>query len=195
MIQTSDALRVAVGPSQTYADLVRQVDAGSWRHTLAVPLFTALIIGACTSIAATGVASLPSIASGALCWSFVPVLQLVNGLLLCWRPPTPRVDRSKAIVLLFLAHLPWSIWLIAAALVFLWVPLTPAVVLALLWTTVVPLVWTAAILAAFCRSVLGCSARQATRRVLIHLASTLALMFLYAAVAVALWPRVLDAIS
>ena len=195
MIQTSDALRVAVGPTQTYADLVRLADAGPWRHTLAVPLLTALIIGACTSIAATGVASLPSIASGALCWSFVPVLQLVNGLLLCWRPPNPRVDRRTAIALLFLAHLPWSIWLIAAALVFLWVPLTPAVVLVLLWTVVVPLVWTAAILASFCRSVLGCSARQATRRALIHLASTLALMVLYAAAAVALWPRVLDAIS
>jgi len=123
------------------------------------------------------------------------MLQLVNGLLLWWRPPNPRVDRNKAIALLFLAHLPWSIWLITAALLFLWVPLIPAVVHALLWTTVVPLVWTAVILASFCRNVLGCSARQATTRVLIHLASTLALMFLYAAVAVALWPRVLEPIS
>jgi hypothetical protein len=39
------------------------------------------VIGVSTSVAATGAASLLSIASGALAWSFVPVIQLADGLL------------------------------------------------------------------------------------------------------------------
>ena len=195
MIESSDALRVAFRPRQTYTALVRQNGRGSWRRSAAVPLLTALVIGASTSIALSGVASLLSIASAAVCWSFVPAIQLANGLLLCRRPPDPRVDRVKAVELLFLAQVPWSMWLIAVALALLWVPAASAGVYAMLLAGMVPFMWTAVLVWSFCRTVLGSDAGGATGRTLIHASVTAAIMFIYITLAVALWPRIIQALS
>ena len=194
MIQSSEALSVALWPGQTYAALVRQDRGGSLRRAAAVPLLTALVIGTSTSIALTGVASLLSIASAAACWSFVPAIQIANGLLLCRRPPDRRLDRMKAIELLFLAHVTWSVWLIAVPLALLWSPAASANVYPMLLTGVVPFIWTAVLVVSFCRTVLGCTARQAAWRTLIYLGVTLTVIFFYIAWAVALWPRILQSL-
>jgi hypothetical protein len=193
--QPSDALRVAFWPHETYAGLTARPGPGSYLSAAAVPLLTALVIGVTTSVTLTGVASLSAIASGAACWSFVPVIQLANGLQLCRRSPGLRVDRVKAIELLFLAHVPWSIWLIAIALVLLWQPGAAIGEYATLLTGLVPFIWTAVLVWSFCRTVLGSATGDAVRRTLIHGCVTVAIMFIYIALAVALWPRILQAVS
>ena len=195
MIEPSAAARVAFWPRQTYAELHGEGRPGSWLRAAAIPLVTAVIIGVGTSIAATGVASLFSIASGALCWSFVPAIQLANGLLLCRRPPRGNGELARAVELFFLAHLPWSLWLIGVALVLLWLPLASTVVYLLLLSALVPLVWTGAILRSFSQTVLGCSPGQANGRALIYVGITLAVMFGYIFLAVGLWPRLVGAVS
>jgi hypothetical protein len=195
VIEPSTAARVAIWPRQTYAELHGEGQRGSWWRAAAIPLVTALVIGVSTSVAATGVASLFSIASGALCWSFVPLIQLANGLLLCRRPPRGSGGTARAVELFFLSHLPWSLWLIGITIVLLWVPLAGTAIYQLLLTAVVPLIWTGAILRSFCQTVLGCSAHQASRRTLNYLAITLFVIFVYVFLAVGLWPRIVGAMS
>jgi hypothetical protein len=195
VIRASTAARVAIWPNETYTELIHENRSASWWRALVVPLVTAVTIGASTTITATGVASLVSIGIGALSWSFVPVIQLANGLLLCRRPPRGPTDRARAIELFFQAHLPWSLWMIGVALVLLWRPQESMAIESLLQTTAVPIAWTGVIVRSFCVTVLGCSPGQASWRALVYLGITLAVMFMYLFLAVGLWPRIVGALS
>jgi hypothetical protein len=195
VIRASDALSVAIWPNRTYERLDYGPAGVSWRRACASVLLVAIVLGASTSIAATGVASLPSALSCTICWGFVAIVQLLNGLLLCRSAPNAKARGAQAIELLFLSHLPWSLWLIVAAVTALWIPLTPTVTLALTATALVPVVWTSALVASFCRTILGCSRAEAARRSVLHMAITLVLMLLYVNFAVALWPRLMSSLA
>ena len=148
----------------------------------------AVIVGASTAIAATGRITLSLVATGALWWSLVPVLQLATGLVLVagvGGGSLPlRLERY------FATHWPWSLWIVAFHATLL---LLPARWLGL-WLAAsgaIPLVWTAWLLRQFCRRELGLDARAAWRRVAVHQAITYAALVLAFWMAVALWPRIL----
>ena len=164
VIQSSDAVRVALAPTRAYSELVGQPHApSSWFHALAGPALYGLVLGAALSIAATHVASVVGVVSVALFWSFVPAVQLFTAWIVCRNPSVP-IELPRAIELFFLIHLPWSMWLIAAAAGTFWFAPGPTLVQGVVITALVPLVWTPVMIAAFCRAVLGCSVRDARRR-------------------------------
>ena len=77
---------------------------------------------------------------------------------------TRRVTFPRAIELLFAAHAPWSLWLVAAT-IFQTINPDPYIVIG---SGVVPMAITAVMLAAFGREVLGLSGREARIRVFAH---------------------------
>ena len=152
---------------------------------LARMALVALVIGTSVTVAATERLTLSMVISGSLGWAFVPLLQLLTGLLLVRGVPGGRMRQLERY---FATHWPWSIWIIAfnAAILLLPGHLTG------LWltaTAVVPLLWTVWLLMEFCRQDLALDSPIARRRVLLHQAVTYGLVVGYVSVAVALWPR------
>jgi hypothetical protein len=101
--------------------------------------------------------------------------------------PPRSIGRARAVELMFAAHGPWSLWLVAVAVVEL---LTPAMT-TVIASAIVPLAWTALLLQAFCREVLGLSPRQARSRVFAHQAFTILVVLVCIDLATGLSVRVL----
>ena len=189
MIQSSDAVRVALAPTRAYSELVAKPHApSSWFHALAGPALYGLVLGTALSIAATHVASIIGVVSVALFWSFVPAVQLFTAWIVC-RNPSVRIELPRAIELFFLTHLPWSMWLFAAAAGTFWLAPGPTLVQGVVVAALVPLVWTPVMIAAFCRAVLGCSVRDARRRTALHTAITWGVILFLSILADSTWAR------
>jgi hypothetical protein len=147
----------------------------------------ALVIGTSFTVAATERITVALVLAGAIGWSFVPVLQLLTGLLLVG---ATRRDRLFVLERYFDTHWPWSLWILAAHALFLMVPVTRAFGVWVAMTAAVPLIWTVALLTGYCHDVLQLSAAQARRRVALHQVVTYAIILAYINAAVALWPRI-----
>ena len=150
-------------------------------------LLVSLIIGTATAVAATGRVTVSLVGSGALGWSFVAVLQLLTGLILV---RGPRGERLRQLERYFALHWPWSLWILAYHAALLLLP-TRALGTWLALTGVVPMAVTARLLLQFTEAYVTLDRRAAIRRVVLHQAITYTLFLTYAAVAVALWSRVL----
>ena len=187
MTRLSNAARVALAPGATYGALAASRAHASWIQALAGPLITAVVLGTTLSVAATHVASLRAVIGVALFWSFVPAVQLFSAWTICRRPPRANVTLPRAIELLFLAHLPYSLWLVGFAAGSFAVPPGPALVNGLLASAVVPVVWTPLLIAAFGRAVLGCTPREARRRTIAHQAITWGVILALAILAYQPW--------
>ena len=116
MAGLSNEARLAIAPGATYAALIAARAHASWSRAIAGPLFGALVLGTALSIAGTHVASVSAVLGVGLFWSFAPAFQLLTAWTICRRAPRPRVTLPRAIELLFLAHLPYSLWLVTVAL-------------------------------------------------------------------------------
>jgi len=162
-------------PAFEYQRRVAEAPTGRWPRALLTPLLVALILGISTSIAGVGRVTVSLVLSSALCWSFVVMLQLATGLALIASAPSRRVDLPRAIELLFDGHGPWSIWL--ALLGFLHTIAASQSTMVL--STVGPFVWTAAILRAYTREVLGVPRGGALVRTLAHQALSAVLIIGY----------------
>jgi hypothetical protein len=176
-------------PAAEYRDQVKLSRAGSWRDALATPALVAVVIGVMTVMAATGRVTASLAISGVICWSFVPVLQLATAAAFI-RGRASDVSFARAIDLWFLAHAPWSIWILGIAV------LMPLMTVSLEWIIVgglVPTIWTAFVLAAFFREVGGHSRRAAIRRTLAHQALTWILILIYIELATATSTRIIGA--
>jgi hypothetical protein len=147
----------------------------------------ALVIGTSVTVSATERVTLSLVLAGTIGWSFVPVLQLLTGLVLIGDSSR---DRPKALDRYFATHWPWSLWILTVHAVILTTPLFRSVGFTLAITAGIPLIWTVRLLLGFCRSELGMDLRQARRRVGLHQAATYLLVLAYISFAVALWPRV-----
>jgi hypothetical protein len=178
----SDELQIALRPREAYARL-----DGSGRYILFYVLFMSLLIAACASVSATGRVTLALLASLSLSWMFVPLLHVLLAAALVFSAPARRVRRMRAMSLLLMGHAPWSLWLIAAALMTAsggYVLYHEALLLAL-----VPIALTARLVRAFCVEVLGSSARGALARALAHQTVTWGVAAVYLDRAVGLLPR------
>lgn len=152
---------------------------------LARMALVALVIGTSVTVAATERLTLSLVLSGSLGWVFVPLLQLLTGLLLVRGLPGGRMRQLERY---FATHWPWSIWILVFNAAVLLLPMR----LTGLWltaTAVVPMLWTVWLLMEFCRQDLALDSRMARRRVLLHQSVTYVLVVGYVSVAVALWPR------
>lgn len=189
MVKVSNAARVALAPNATYAALTASRASASWWRALSGPVLAALVLGTALSVAGTHVASVPGVIGVAIFWAFVPAVQLFTAWTVCRRPPSANVTLPRAIELLFLTHLPYSLWLIAFSMVTFMLAPGPALLYWLLATVVIPIAWTPRLIAAFSREVLGCAPREARRRAILHQGITWAVIAVLAILAAQPWVR------
>jgi hypothetical protein len=171
----SEALELMARPAREYRRRVGESRGAPWRQALAVPALLTLLLGIVTSAAATGRVVASLVVSQTICWSFVPALQLMTGSILIGSAGQRPVSFARAIELLFAAHGPWSLWLVAIATLQMLTP-NQNIVFA---STVAPAAWTAWILFAYSREVLALPSRRAWVRVIAHQAATALLILTY----------------
>ena len=187
----SDAMRLMRAPARQYRLRVAARRAAPWSRALTVPVLLVLMIGLLNSTAAVGHVAGLLVLDQIVSWSFVPALQLLTGMALIASAKTRLVTFPRAVELLFAAHGPWSLWLVAVTLLQTIYP-DPYVVVG---SGVAPLAASAFMLAAFAREVLGLSVRQARLRVMAHQAVTILLIAIYIELATRLSVRILGAVT
>ncbi len=186
----STGLRLALAPAREFDSLAAARRDATWRAALAGPARSLATIGVLVSIATTGRLTLELAATLAAAWSFTVVIQAVAAVVLIASAPGREVSRRRAFELLFLGHVPWSLWLLGAAATALAldrVPLTPLAV-----TMFAPILWTMVIVAALCRQVLGLGRHDAIVRAIGHQAIVWCLALQVAALAAGSWGRLIQ---
>ena len=190
-MQPSAGLNVMLHPASEYARLVSAPDDGSWLRALRMPALLAVMLGLLNATAAAGHVSASLVASQVVAWSFIPILQLLSGAGLIASAGARCVTFPRAVELLFAAHLPWSLWLVAATVLQTVRP-DPYIVIG---SGVVPMAATVVLLLAFGREVLGLTGRAARMRVLAHQAATVLLIVAYIELATRLSVRIIGALG
>jgi len=162
----STDLQLALSPVATYRALIDERSTSSWWMVAVHPAFFALLFGALVSITATGHITIALLFHISLSWSFLVVWQAIAAAVIILPATARGVSRARAFELLFLAHVPWSLSLLAMATIIPVAPIVPIpiVVLALM----VPIAWTAVIISAFCQTILGATRRVARQLTLVH---------------------------
>lgn len=188
-------VRLALDPERMYARLAGLTDRGGWRAALRGPAFTALLIGTLVPMAATGRVTIPDVALATLSWIFVPALQMLAGAIVIASAPRRTVSMPRALELLFAGHVPWSLWLLAAAALVLLTDLSRPILAGLALSTLVFAFWTAKIISAFCRTVLRTTTRGARLRTVAHQTIIWTTAGTYVCLVTGLWPRLLGAVG
>jgi hypothetical protein len=117
----SPDLWVMFRPAQAFPHLLKDPAGGRWM-AVRRPLFLILILAAFASLATSGRLSLRLLTAGAECAVFLPPL-MIGSLALIRRPAIPL---ARAIDLFFLGHGPWTLWIVAFASVWAFVPAAKA---------------------------------------------------------------------
>ena len=185
-------LRLMFNPDAEYQALAAHHDPGSWRRALSGPALTALTIGSITAISATGRITASLMLSGAICWSFVPLLQLATAAPLVARGSTSTIAPARALELWFLAHGPWTLWIFLAIAV---LATTSASQTWVVVSGIAPALWTAWLLTAFFRQVRRLPIAGAVGRTAAHQAITWVLILTYIQVMTATFTRVLGVVT
>jgi hypothetical protein len=159
----SEEWHVAVAPERTYSALV---EAGAPHRLFSRLGLILLLFATVASLILTRRITVGLIATAALTWSFVLVLQIVVGVLVIATAPARRVGMARALDLWFASHLPYSLWLLVIASWILAVETFPPFPLVV--SILVPAAWTAFISRAYGRVVLGLPTRSAHWRVALH---------------------------
>jgi hypothetical protein len=150
-------------------------------------ILTSAVLGTMGAVVTTGRVTLALVVGTAVVWSFVPVLQLLTGLLLV-RDAGAR--RAEALARYFATDRYWSTWALGFASVLLLAPEPGAIVLWLAVTALAPLALTARALVRLRCDLFGDRSGDACWRVAVHQAITVGLIAAYAIWAGALGPRI-----
>jgi hypothetical protein len=132
--------------------------------------------------------TIPLVLTSALGWAFVPVIQLLTGLVLVRGVAPGR--RVHALERYFDTHRAWSLWILCVHALLLLVPASRSVGLLFVPLAAVPAVLTMRALMGVCREVLGMPGAAARRAVALHQALTYSIVLAYAAWASAYLPRI-----
>lgn len=194
MLEIGPDLALVRSPFATYRAVARERRATGavalWRR----PLLVALVLGVSIALGATGRASAGLVLGTALCWSFVPAVQLTAFALVRHRARV-TVPFASAADLFFMGHLPWSLWLLLVAG---GVALTfpggaagwPGVVhAAVAVSALVPALGTTVLTFAFWREAAGLPRRRALLATAGYHALVWGFGIVYAALAAQYWPR------
>jgi len=161
---------VALAPDATYARLVAE-GAGpisGWRM-LRRPAMVLVVIATLVPIMAVQRVTLGLVATTAIMGSFVVAIQLLIGAVFIASAPGRRVEFPRALDLWFAGHLPYSLWmLVLFAAIAGYGPTSLGLIVV---CAVLPSAWTAAIVSAFCRNVLGAERSEARWRAAGHTVS------------------------
>ena len=189
----SAEVRIALAPDETYRELAADnADVGVWRM-LRRPLVALVVIATAVPIMAVQRITLDLLVFTALSFAFVVLIQLLIGTAIIAsarsRPTTP----ARALDLWFAGHAPYSLSLLAVAGVFAALPY--ASLDAFIALAVVPAAWTAAIVAAFSRHVLGTSRAGARWRAALHFFVTWAIAFELVALSAGGWFQIIRSVT
>jgi hypothetical protein len=163
----SDEARVAMSPDATYRRLVAGPDTTPLTRLLRRPAVILLVISTLVPIMAVQRVTLGLAITAAVSWSFVVAIQWIIGWLVVASAPARRVGFRRALDLWFAGHLPYSLWMLVFFSAMAQTRTGSVGLVAL--SAVVPSAWTTAIVAAFCRIVLGASPSEARARAVVHL--------------------------
>ena len=185
----SPETHLAFAPSSTYALLLAEPPTSLWKR-LGISL---LVMAVVIPIMAVQRVTFGLVLLTAISWTFILAIQLALGALVIASVPSRAIGLTRAFDLWFAGHLPYSLWLLAigplmANMEFGSIDLV--IVLA-----VIPSVWTAAILSAFCRVVLGTSRAGGRWRAAIHFAAAWAISLQYVAWVAGGWFQITGSIA
>ena len=159
-------VHIALSPDSTYRALVTDDErVAAWRM-LRRPLVVLIVIATAVPIMAVQRITLGLLASSIASFGFVVLIQMVVGAALIASARSRRAALPRALDLWFAGHVPYSLWLLTVAAAFSvapWASLDLFIALA-----AIPAAWTAVIVAAFCRQVLGSSTAGARWRAAAH---------------------------
>ena len=175
----SGEFKVAMAPDATYARLAeeRVGSISGWR-LLRRPAMVLIVISTLVPIMAVQRVTLGLVATTAITGSFVVAIQLLIGAVFVAAAPGRRVEFRRALDLWFAGHLPYSLWmLVLFAAIALRGPTSLGFIVA---CAVLPAAWTAAIVSAFCRNVLGSQHTEARWRAAGHAVSAWVIGLTYA---------------
>lgn len=181
--------QLAFAPATTYALLLDEPSVALWRR-LGIIL---LVIAVCIPIVSLQRVTIASVVASAVSWSFILAIQLVLATLVIASVPTRQTTMRRALDLWFAGHLPYTLWLLAVAAL---VPnLSFASLEMIIGLAIVPSVWTAAIVSAFCRVILGTSHAGARWRAAVHFIAVWVVGLQYVAWSAGGWFQITDAVA
>ena len=155
------------------------------------PVLAALIFGAVAAMLTTDHIDPTLLLRTTLSWSFVIVIQLAGALVLIRSSSSRTIGTKAATDLFFAANGPWSLWLLVLTA---WALTTPPLARPLhevFLSALIPAAWTPVVIFAFCRTILGDSARTAVWKTALHQAAMWLAFGVYYGWAVQAWPRLL----
>lgn len=183
-------LRLALSPLETYRDLVDEPVRGTWLRALERPALLAVIIGTAVTMSSARRVPLGLVVMGIVCWSFVPIVQWLIGVAVIGPVRSRRLSVPRSLELLFLAHLPWTLWTLVMLGLDTFTTLD-IVLAAQVLSLLIPAVWTSIILLAFCRTALGCTPDRSRIVTAAHQTMTWTAFFAYVLLVSGLWQRLL----
>jgi len=159
-----------------------------WR-LLRRPAMVLLVIAVLVPIAAVQRVTFALVATAALSWSFAVAIQMIVGAGVIASAPARLARGLRAIDLWFAGHFPYSLWMLVSFGVMALSSSDPLrLVIA---SAIIPAIWTAFIVTAFCRTVLRTSVSGARWRAAAHFVVTWAITLSYIAWAAGGWFQLL----
>jgi hypothetical protein len=149
------------------------------------PLIFLAVIGTAVPIMAVQRITVSLFASSIVSFGFVVLIQMAVGAGIIVSAGSRPASMTRALDLWFAGHLPYSVWLLTVAAAFAalpWASLDGLIALA-----IIPAAWTAVIVAAFCRHVLGTSRAGARWRAVAHFIVIWAIAFELVALSAGGW--------
>jgi hypothetical protein len=163
---------------------------GTWVRALERPALVAVIIGTAVTMSSALRSSIGLVSMGILCWSFVPIIQLVIGAIVIGRARGRSISVPRALELLFIGHLPWTLWTLVMLGLYTFTSIPLGLVGEVL-SLLIPGIWTTKIVFEFCRSALGCTVSRARLLTAAHQAMTWTAFFTYVFLVSGFWARIL----
>jgi len=189
----STEAHVAFSPDKAYHTLSADNERiGLWRM-LRRPAIAALVIGTAVPIMAVQRITVALLAWSIASFVFVVAIQMAVGTAVIASAPSRRAGLLRALDLWFAGHAPYSLWLLAVAGAFAampWASLDLLIALA-----VIPAAWTAVIVVAFCRRVLGTSRAGARWRAAVHFVVVWAIALELVALSAGGWFQITRAVT
>ncbi len=108
-------LRLIVAPRQTYAELVAARRRVSALTALRRPAVAALVLGLAVAMSAVNTVTAAAALSVTIAFSYIIVLQLAIALAFVAPLARRTIGVARAVDLFFAAHVPWSLFVLAAA--------------------------------------------------------------------------------
>jgi hypothetical protein len=189
----STEIDLMIDPNRAYAALGATARPVGLIRALRRPLLVAVVLGTSMALSTTRHVTPTLVVSTTMVLSVFVLGQLLIALTATSGFASPAIGRARALDLFFASHAPWSLWMLASAV---WVPsplghrASPLFIAAL-----VPMVLTPRILAAYFREIQGLDRRAAAVRTIVHQMLTWGLFVAAFGAAVAIWPRILQALS